>query len=73
MEHQWTDSAAELEYPNWMSKGIYLLSDVLNDQMEMSSQDEPVEFFGIQTNLLENGLIRIEIHTFLKNLGISNT
>ena len=62
----WNNSdLGNLEYPTWMSKGIYLLNDVLNDQMEMLIQDELVEFFGIWTNLLENGSIRNKIHTYL--------
>ena len=50
-----------------MSKGIYLLNDILNDQMGMLSQDELVEFFGIRKNALEYGSIKIKCHTFLKN------
>ena len=70
----WNNSdLGNLEHPTWMSKGIYLLNDVFNDQMEMLSQDELVEFFGIWTNLLENGSIRIKIHTYLKKLGNLNT
>ena len=42
----WNSSELDnLEYPTWMSIGIYLLNDILNDQMEMLSQDEPVELF----------------------------
>ena len=40
----------------WKCKGIYVLNDILNDPMEMLSQDEKVEFFGIRTNLLGYGL-----------------
>ena len=42
----WNSSDLDnLEYPTWMSIGIYLLNDILNDQMEMLSQDEHVELF----------------------------
>ena len=64
----WNNSDwGNLEYPTWMSKGIYLLNDILNDQMEMLSQDVLVEFFRIQNFFLEYSAIRIKIHTFLKD------
>ena len=56
-----------------MSKRIYLLNDILKDQMEILSQDELVGYSGIRTNSLEYGSIWLKIHTFLKKLGISNT
>ena len=70
----WNNSdLGNLEYPTWVYKEMYLLNDMLNDQMEMLSQDELVEFFGIRTNLLEYGSFRIKIQTYLEKLGILNT
>ena len=39
-----------LGYQTCMSKGLYLLNDIPNDQMEMLSQDELVEVFCIKAN-----------------------
>ena len=45
----WNNSdLGNLEYPTWVYKEMYLLNDMLNDQMEMLIQDELVKFFGIR-------------------------
>ena len=45
----WSNSdLSNLEYPPLMSEGTYLLNDILNNQIEMLSQDVHVGFFGIR-------------------------
>ena len=56
------------KYKTWMSKGIYLLHDILYDQAEMFSQVELVNVFRIWTNLLEYGSTRLK--KFIQKLEI---
>ena len=65
----WNNSdLGDLKYKTWMSKGIYLLHDILNDQVEMFSQVELVNIFRIWTNLLEYGSTRLK--KFIQKLEI---
>ena len=57
-----------LNHKSWVDEGVYLIGDVVSENTEVLTLNEFIKIYGIQTNFLEYGAIKVSIITrYLKD------